>query len=106
MSNNASNYNTSAKPYVITFTAPESGSTMLHIEFPSIPKFVIYKNNIVLSEDSNKILVGYSNTCMDSGTYILLDNEERFYSLARNKDIYISSFGVTESSGSIIAGLL
>lgn len=106
MSNNSSNYNSSGIPYILTFTAPISGSTMLYIELPSIPKFVVYRNNINYGTTSNKILVGYSDTCMDSGSYILLDNEERFMSLAKERNIYISAFGATESSGSIIAGLI
>lgn len=102
---NASEYVVSGVPYVLTITTPVSGSAMLEVVLPDVPKFVTVYNKISDKEASNKIIFGFTSDCNDSGTYIELDNREGYEFSVKNRTLYFSSYGPTESSASIVAGL-
>lgn len=102
--NNVGSYQVSGIPFASSsIVAPNTSSTPVEIEFPSVAKFVVVKN---VNPTTASLRVGFSANGVKTGTnYFLLDKGESFSGDLKVKSVFLLSNNGTPVSASVIAGL-
>ncbi len=101
---NVGSYQVSSIPWVTSsIAAPESTEEPLCIQFPSVTRFIVVKND---TASASKLRVGFSrNGIKDTGNYFLLAKGESFEGSLRVADMYLLSDDGVPVDVTIVAGL-